>query len=296
MVRSGVVLTLGAVLLLSGCVWNGSDDKERAITVFEKSVTPSSVYAGSQVTVNLGVRNSGDIPADLTVNRKEGDKGRNILTDYCRDIFSVKDFNHRGSGEMEDGVYTLPPNGEARFTWVLENTNTENVPLIGYSCPIKTRVPFQYSVRSYRQFQFKENEEISGSPKLDAKTSQGPLDFRIRLFGSTSSQAATFLPGDNAEASIYMQKRQGDKSDYTGFISASKPEIEIRNAEFEEENCGVETGNITMYRSESERFRCDIERPEEIEGAQRAEITAETDYTYIRDLNEMTVEVKPRGN
>lgn len=348
--KSQLLILLVAVILTSGCLDSGDDTKsegETAITVEELSVKPSQIYSGSSTTATLHIKNTGELPANLTINsgfkasesegsindedREEcsesigapglsstneknrvnqcltekndengfsGSYGNRILTNRCRDIFDVTDFQVRGPGDISDSAkYYLPERSEVRFNWVLENIDTENVPINGYSCNLKFQVPFDYSVTAYRQLQFKESEEIEGTPNLESRSSQGPMAFRIETIGSTAEGSSTFLEGDQAEIAIYMINQGEEGTSYTGFIESEFPEIEALGFELEEENCGKTDGSITMYNGESERIRCTVDSSifDKIDGSARGEIRASTDYTYVRNIGEKTVEVEYRG-
>lgn len=345
---------MAALIITSGCIDGGNETEsegEQAINVEELSVRPSQIYADSSTTATLHIKNTGELPANLTINSgfedisasdtssggsarcstsksldeltaaeinqlkkcatentdsggsdtsQLGSYGDRVLTNRCRDIFDVTDFQVRGPGDVSgSSSYYLPERGEVRFNWVLENINTGNVPINGYSCNLKFQVPFDYTVIAYRQLQFKESEEIQGTPDLNSRSSQGPMAFRIETIGSTSDQSSTFLEGDQPEIIIYMVNQGQDGTSYTGFINAKVPEIEASGFSLEHSDCDRDPGDtITMYQGESERIRCHVDQSvfENLDGSMRGEITAETDYTYVRNLGQKKVEVEYRGN
>ncbi|MFP4038376.1 MAG: hypothetical protein ACLFTA_01175 [Candidatus Nanohaloarchaea archaeon] len=348
--KAVLLILLAAILLSSGCIDEGDDtesDGESAISVEELSVRPSQIHSGSSTTATLQVKNTGELPANLTINsdfNTEEDRissrdvkecrerfgtesstknenlylqclteakggqetgsdepyGDRILTNRCRDIFDVTDFEVRGPGDVSgSSKYHLPKTSEVRFNWVLENINTENVPINGYSCNLKFQVPFDYSVTAYRQLQFKESEDVQGTPDLESRSSAGPMAFRIETIGSTSQENSTFLEGDQVEVVIYMENQKEEEgTSYTGLINAEVPEIQASNFDLQEANCGKDVNDtITMYEGESERIRCYVDESvfDGLEGSIRGEITAETNYTYVKDIGEKTVEVEYRG-
>ena len=351
--KTQLLILLAAIMMASGCIDGGGETESEgstAITVEELTVRPSQIYSGSSTTATLHIKNSGELPANLTINSgfenavssgsssegaeecdqqssigapgigqnmenkcltentgtgdansgQLGSYGDRVLTNRCRDIFDVTDFEVRGPGDISGSSrYYLPERGEVRFNWVLENINTGNVPINGYSCNLKFQVPFDYTVESYRQLQFKESEEIEGTPNLNSRSSAGPMAFRIETIGSTSEQPSTFLEGDQPEIIIYMVNQGKQGTSYTGFINAKVPDIEASGFSLENANCDRDTEEtITMYQGESERIRCHVDQSvfDNLDGSLRGEITAETEYTYVRNLGQKRVEVEYRGN
>ena len=305
----------GLILLTSGCIDNGGETQavgDQAITVERLSVTPQTLLADSSTTAILHISNTGRLDANLTVDsgwRGEevgSNYGDRLLTNRCRDIFTVDDFNARGPGDASKDRYEMPSGTEARFTWSLSTRNS-NVPIQGLSCNLRFQVPFDYSVNAYRQLQFVENREITGTPELDSRSTAGPMSINIETIGSTSQLGpSTFVQGDNAEVSITLRHQQQEDSSYTGFIEASIPRIEASGFEFagEAENeinrClgdFEEDDQLVMYNGESQAIRCSIsdEVFEDLDGSTRGQISVSTNYTYIKDLGTKDVQVEYRG-
>lgn len=351
--KTQLLILLAAIIITSGCIGGGNETESegsQAITVEELTVRPSQIYSGSSTTATLHIKNTGELPANLTINSgfetavsassssgnngdcdeqasigapgigqnmenkcltentndggsdngRVGSYGDRVLTNRCRDIFDVTTFEVRGPGDISGSSrYYLPERGEVRFNWVLENINTGNVPINGYSCNLKFQVPFDYTVTAYRQLQFKESEEIQGTPNLNSRSSKGPMAFRIETIGSTSDKPSTFLEGDQPEIAIYMVNQGQEGTSYTGFINAKVPNIEASGFSLENSNCDRDPGEtITMYRGESERIRCYVDQSvfDDLDGSLRGEITAETNYTYVKNLGQKKVKVEYRGN
>ena len=299
------LILFALVLITSGCLGPSDGETEsqgdQALEVVDMSVQPSEIYAGSSSTANLHIRNSGELPATLNINSEGGQYADRVLTNRCRDIFSISDFQVSGPGGVTgESEYELQERNEVRFTWVLENINTDRVPLNGYSCNLKFQVPFDYSVTAYRQLQFKESREIEGTPDLESQSSAGPMTFRIETIGSTAESSSTFLRRDQnqSEIAIYMVNQGDQGTDYTGFIEADFPEIEASGFELSEDNCGETEETITMYNGESERIRCTVDSSvfDDLDSSLRGEIEASTDYTYVQNIGDQTVEVEYRGN
>ena len=288
------------IVVTSGCI-DGPEDTQSeggdAINVEELTVRPSSISSGSSVNSILHISNTGELEADLGVNSEEGEYGDRILKDRCRDFLNVEDYSV--NGPESGSSISLSPQEEVIFNWVLRNPESSNVPLNGYSCNLKFQVPFDYSVNAYRQIQFKESREIEGSPNLESKSSRGPMKLEIDTIGSTSGDSSTFIEGDNAEVIITLVNQAEDGTSYTGFIDADVPDIEANSDSFSlEDGCEeqISDGELTMYEGESQSIRCGVKLDEEVKGSLRGEITAETDYTYVKNLGSRTVEIEYRGN
>lgn len=219
-----------------------------------------------------------------------------ILTDRCRDFLNVEDFSVIGPGDIESSKYTLPPRNEVRFTWVLRNPESSNVPLNGHQCNLRFQVPFDYTVNAYRQIQFKDSRDTSGVPGLESRSSKGPMMLNIDTIGSTSDQASTFIEGDNAEVRISMINQAEEGTSYTGFIEAEVPEINAEGFSLEDDCGEISQDSLTMYEGESQSIRCDIIPDENIDGSIRGEVTAKAEYTYVQNLGSRTIEVEYRGN
>ena len=305
----------GLILLASGCLEPSQDTQsegDQAITVERLSVTPQTLLADSSTTAILHISNTGLLDANLTVDSEWSKEethpnyGDRLLTNRCRDIFTVDEFSARGPGDTSKDRYEMPSGTEARFTWSLSSRNS-NVPIQGLSCDLRFQVPFDYSVNAYRQLQFVENREITGTPELSSKSSAGPMSINIETIGSTSQLGpSTFVQGDNAEVSITMRHQQSEESSYTGFIKASIPDIEASGFEFAGEaedeinKClgdFQEDAQLVMYNGESQEIRCSIsdEVFEGLDGSTRGEVQVKANYTYVKNLGTKDVQVEYRG-
>ncbi len=337
MVRNrGLLILLAFVLATSGCLNGGEgtdSDGDQAIEVRELSIQPQSIYAGSSSTVQLHIRNVGQIPAELTLDSgytgdaecsealpddpysnpsaselddyyscvedaRDGNEplqnyADRVLTDRCRDIFDVEQMDVNGPNDVESDQYVLDDGEEVRFSWNLA-TADEEVPLHGYDCPLRFEVPFDYSVHSYRQIQVKESREVSGIPELESRSSQGPLKIDISTLGSTSDEGpSTFIDGDNAEIGVTIENQAEEGTQYTGLIEVDAPEITSSSSI--DLDCPEEIeDDMTLHEGESQTIRCGIDW-DDVDGSFRADINAETDYEYVKSLGTHEIEVEHRG-
>lgn len=222
--RNLALSLLSLVVLASGCVpggGNGGQESSRAITVQSFSVTPREVYAETTTKVSLDVKNTGNLPADVSLG---DEKGSRVLKDYCPDIFEITEdgFSVVTSGEREGNTVSMEPGDEMSLRWRLKQSG--EVPLYGYNCDMDVQIPFNYSVQSYRQVQVKNSSEVEGSPELHWESSSGPLRFAIETTGGVEQQSSTFTaPSDNERTVTVLLQLQN-----SGAEGYQKGVIDIR--------------------------------------------------------------------
>lgn len=325
-----VLILLIAVFTVSGCVGGGGNSNSGpsgAVSVQSLSVQPSEIFAGGNVRVNMGIANTGQLPATLQV----GEDGSSILTSGCQDIFDIQSFEAESSNISDTREsYKLAPQYEVSLGWNLEQS-TGNVPLNGYRCNMRFEVPFDYSVESFRQIQIKESERVENA-ELFAQSSQGPLDIQIQAIGSSAASGApVFLKDDGGEILIQLVNRQTEDSRYQGLIELEPPALEARGIEFDEVditsdneeiakdlaedipdldpgdvNAGdsvrmcpdptdlIGSPELSLNNGASETLRCDIQW--ELNGpSMRGEVFAQTDYTFVKKAGSQRVDVRYRG-
>lgn len=307
-----LLILLVIIFVSSGCIDGGEEETEsegtQAIDVDTLRVVPDEIYSGSTVTAELKFTNIGELPADLQINSDNYDSvegapyGDRVLTDRCRDLFSVESFNLRGPDEslVDGNTYRLPRESQISMIWTLRNDETEAVPLTGSSCTFRFNVPFNYTVDAFRQIQFKESREVEGTPELQSKSSRGPMKIDISTVGSTADQPNTFIEGDIPQIRITLRNQGDEGKEYSGFINAEFPEIYLAGEEnkisLRGEDCENPDDEITVYSGRSRTLVCDIDYDKEIDGAFREEIRVESDYRYVQNLGSFTVDVKPRAD
>ena len=212
-----VLILLIAVFTVSGCTGGGGNNNSGpsgAVSVQSLNVQPSEIFAGENIRVNMGIANTGQLPATLQV----GEDGSSIMTSGCQDIFDIQSFEAESSNVSDTREsYELAPEYETSLSWNLEQS-TDNVPLNGYRCDLRFEVPFDYSVESFRQIQIKENDRVENG-ELFAQSSEGPLDIQLEAIGSSSEAGApVFLEDDGGEILIRLVNRQTEDSRFQGLI------------------------------------------------------------------------------
>lgn len=305
-----LLMLITFVTVTSGCLNGESTQSEgvQAITVEQLTVQPQTILGESSTTAILHVENSGELDAELTIDSDWQDSGLHnnygdrLLTNRCRDIFDVEDFNARGPGDESADQYEMPPRSEARFTWDLSNQQA-NIPIQGYSCNLRFQVPFDYSVTAFRQLQFVEDRSITGTPDLESRSSSGPMKINVDTIGSTSELGpSTFVDGDTAEVRIQLENQAQEGTSYTGFIEASIQDIEASGFDFAEEDGECldrfdQGDELVMYEGESQIIRCRIsdEVFDDLDQSTRGGVQVWVDYSYVKDLGSKEVEVEQRG-
>ena len=326
-----VLILLIAVFAISGCIGpggnNSNSEPSGAISVQSLNVQPSEIFAGGNVRVNIGIANTGQLPAALRV----GEDGSSIMANNCQDIFDIQSFSARSSNVSDtEESYKLAPQYEASLNWNLVQS-AGSVPLDGYRCNLRFEIPFDYSVESFRQIQVKESDRVENA-ELFAQSSQGPLDIQLEAIGSSAASGApVFLEDDRGEILVRLVNRQTEDSRYQGLIELEPPVLEARGIKFEEVditsdneeiakelaedipdldagdvNAGDEvrmcpdptnligSPELTINDGQSETLRCDIEWS--LTGpSMRGEVFAQTDYTFVKKAGSQRVNVKYRG-
>lgn len=193
--RFAALSLLILVIAVSGCTDNGSDDEpNRAITA-NVDVTPGTINAEDTVRVRVSAKNTGNLPATLEL----GSQGEEVLVDRCPDLFEIEEYSMTTSGEeIEDNRVELEPGRSIRMNWLLQQTG--GVDLYSRDCNMKMEMPFDYKVLAYRQVQIKRTEDAQGTPKLNAESSSGPMNFQIQAVTTSSTRPNTFLAAEEGES------------------------------------------------------------------------------------------------
>lgn len=303
--RRVILSLLAAVIIVSGCTGGGGnqeadDQGNTAISVQNLQVEPAEIFAGSNTRIRMSFENVGELPARIQL----GENGENVLTNHCPDIFDVKSFTASSSNvsnTFEDRPYILDNGYQMRLTWNLEQSS-DNVPLNGYRCNLRFKVPFNYSVDAFQQIQIKRNSEVEGSDELFSKSSAGPMKLEIESIGSSSPEGApTFLENDSPEVLVQLENKEPEEGAYSGTMELGMPTIEASGVEFgndtHEMECprvGDVEATLQLYQSQSKIFRCPITW-ELNAPSKRAEISASADYAFIKDAGTREVQVRYRG-
>lgn len=317
-----IVTVLLATLISSGCMGGGSSDTGleigpggKTITVTSYEVQPQSILAGQGTQVKIGIVNTGGMNSRVRVGlnntEPENVQGKNVLVNSCPDIFSITRFSSESSRLADTNTsYNLEPGDELELTWTLTST-TENIPLNGYRCPLGFQIPFEYGVDAYQQVETKQNEEVQGATNIMSKTSQGPLNINLETIGSTSEQGPpTFIEGDSMEILLQMENTAPEESSYQGLVELDAPTITSSDKySINATSCNFATKNgdglrktvkidkeMRLYQGQSRIVRCDFVLDGTLENpSTRGQITANANYTYIKDLGETEIEVEYRG-
>lgn len=274
------------VLIASGCTDNSSG---QGIAVSELSVEPQNIRAGESASVSLEAVNAGLLEGEIDVGDTE--TGDRILTNYCPDYFSVEEFRASSSrGDSSSGSYTVGEGESARFFWRLDQDKPDEIPLQGYTCNMKFEIPFDYSVTAYKQLQVKQERDSEGTEDLASDISPGPLTIDMEIIGSTASQENTILERDNPSLYLTAYNQDDEESPYQGLIEIDNIEISGGGAISVGDDCG-DRESVTLVSGNQEIYRCDINYESLTQPSVTGEITADIDYTFVKDVGERQIEV-----
>lgn len=298
--RRAALSLLAIIVLASGCAHTDSDvsTDSGAVEVTKLDVTPGEIRSGSTVRIEMGVTNAGVLPADLIVDRGGDLNGDAILTDYCSDLFDVKEFDSYSSSEQStQKSYDLEREEEVRLSWELQQSG--DIGINGARCPMKFKVPFNYTVEAYRQLQILRNDDV-GSAQLSYQSSEGPLKLLIETIGSSSEKEAPFfIEGDSVEVLIQLvNQEKPEEAKYSGAVEVEAPDVTTPNSgdEFRLGSCdyGGENDTLTLYEGESQVIRCPANYSLN-DPSLTGEVRAKTNYTFIKNVGTREVQVKYDG-
>jgi hypothetical protein len=289
-----LIILFFSVILTSGCLDDGGSSAGIAVDRLE--VEPKSIPEGNSFSISLDARNAGLLEGNVDVGNEEG---KEVLTNYCPDYFNITSFEaqtNRGSKGNDEYVYTLEQGERMQMQWRLNQEGAE-VPTFGYECNLRFEIPFNYSVRGFKQVEILEDREVETNSELTQDSSAGPLEFDIELIGTSASRSNTLLKEDNASIylTVYNQKEE-DEGEYLGLIEMQNIEVETNGAlELLDSSC-LDKGDVVLSAGEQDIYRCPIDENDEYQSpSSRGEIETRVNYTYVRDIGSRKIEVKPDG-
>ncbi|MFB6203270.1 MAG: hypothetical protein ABEK01_02155 [Candidatus Nanohaloarchaea archaeon] len=298
----------------SGCIHDGGDNvvgDTGAITIQEFSAGSNSVMEGAHTIVDLEIRNTGEIPAEISIARQDVPQdqiaGRKLLSNYCPGVFTLSPENFEVSTSVTDmkrHTYTLKPEDRAKFQWRL--TATGDIPQQPIECDVTANIVFNYSVTAYKQLQIKNTTETNTLTGLESRSSRGPLNIYVEMVGSSAEENrdSVLIHGDSVDILLQIEDTENKKGAYNSLYRIYGDfEEQITATRGEVTNCSAGGDNeITMVEGESETIRCDYMYPGQAEGEPlpaksiRTQISANLDYQYRKEVGPITIEVKNRGS
>lgn len=306
-----IALSLLFVVLVSGCIHGGNDgDSGRAITVTQLNVQPQEIYEGTSVTVSMDVRNTGKLPAVISL----GNRGTNVLKNHCPDIFTIPGdgYTVTTSGDRQGDRVRLKPDRELRMRWELRQEG--DVPLYGFRCDLEFELPFNYSVNAYRQVQIKRNRDVSGSPNLQFESSRGPLMFALETLPGSTGRPDTFVSDRDESITLLLQLQNLQEEEYNkGVIDINEQSLEVTASDplqlsegytssgwtvkggYSNARCDVSDNELRIFEGKSQVLKCSVPVPDVGQPSQISEFFAEVNYTYLRDVASRRVEVMSSG-
>lgn len=291
-----VLLILAAVITVSGCT-NGGETRSSgdAIAVERFEVVPQQIYAGSDVTATLNVRNVGNTEAKITT----GQQGTNILKSYTPDLLMIEDFSAESTATTktkEQEAYTLQPDETLSMNWDLHQFDESRIRFYAdQQIDMTFQIPFQYTVQAYQQFQVKENSDVQSLESLGAASSNGPMDVHIEMIGSSSEGGSpVFIEGDNIQVRVEFRNNDVEEGDAVGLINIESPEVRALSDKVTVEGCNTPS-NIQVSADSSTSITCNVNINGEIQSSIRDEIRVTSDYNFTKTVSKEHITVKYRG-
>ncbi len=290
------MLVLVATVAVSGCTNGGSGEESHegdAIAVERFELVPQTIYSGSNVTATLNVRNVGNTEANITV----GDQGKNVLTSYTPDLLLISNFEAESTQTTDTKEeYTLRPDGTLSMNWDLHQFDESRIRFYAdQTIDMSFRIPFQYTVQAYHQFQVKDNSDVESLEGLGAASSNGPMDVTISLIGSSSEGGSpVFLQGDDIQVRVEFANKDTEEGDGVGLLNIESPTIEAPGDDVEVNNCNTPS-NIQVRGSSSTTITCSIDINKEIDSSIREEVRVTADYNFTKTVSKDHITVQYRG-
>lgn len=292
-----VLLILAVVITVSGCTNGGNTQSSSgdAIAVERFEVVPQTIYAGSDVTATLNVRNVGNTEAEIT----PGNQGKNILKSYTPDLLMIEDFSSESTANpdtLEEESYTLQPDETLSMNWDLHQFDESRIRFYAdQQIDMTFQIPFRYTVQAYQQFQIKEDSDVDSLEGLGAASSNGPMDIHIELIGSSSEGGSpVFIEGDNMQVRVEFRNNDVEEGDGVGLINIDSPEIRALSDKISVESCNTPS-NIQVRADSSTSITCNVNINGEIGSSIRDEIRVTSDYRFTKTVSKEHITVKYRG-
>jgi len=290
-----IIMVLAATVMISGCTDGGGDESHEgdAISVERFELVPQTIYSGSNVTATLNVRNVGDTDANITV----GDQGTKVLTSYTPDLLKISDFDAESTSTRETREnYTLSPEDSLSMNWDLHQFDESRIRFYAdQTIDMAFRIPFQYKVEAYHQFQVKSGSDVESLEELGAASSNGPMDVSIQLIGSSSEQGSpVFLEEDDMQVRVEFSNNDQEEGDGVGLLNIEPPRIWVPRDNVEVNNCNTPS-NIQVRGQSSTSITCNIDFTEDIDSSIREEVRVESDYNFTKTVSKDHITVEYRG-
>ncbi len=310
--RYALAVLLFTVVLAAGCT-PGGGDTQAPITVRELQILPQQIDEGTDFRAELIVANTGENEAELEF----GDRGRQVLVDYCRNDFQIEEgsFDISTTGDVGSEAVTLPPGQEASLTWNIQHTGNVRGE-VGDTCQFRFELPFRYEVSSFQEVELVESAETDFSNSFSRQTSSGPLIFGVEARGGIGNRPV-YVAGDDPISMRLQLQNHGEEArgglvnvhPETMHITATDPlemdetlEVDGRDVDvdvegdYDEPRCDFgSTADFRLVDGVSRVFSCRIPTPDIDLPARTADISAEMEYTYIKSAGTRTVHVRDIG-
>lgn len=302
----------------SGTVTKFSGDAQLSVTVS---------YEGSSATAT-GDQSSGEedddsqspgLGGENTIRIPVSDNGRNILVAKCNDeIAKIRDnggftvvrsgprrYNEWAGGVPGDEV-GLRPGEELALRWRIDIVpdNSQNLPELGYSCPLDFELNFSQTLKTAKQVQIKANDQVPDATELDTvTTADNPVRLRIEAPDSIVKSDSQRQRGLTWRA--YLQNTGPGEIKKVKDIAAVNSDTNIAQLEGSDPDrfgCSPnDPGSLRVYgegprSGQSYRKRCTVPLPtdEDITGSSVIKwLAVSAGYHYRMNLGTKTIQVTP---
>lgn len=290
-----VLLILATVIAASGCTNGGGNEHSSgdAIAVERFEIVPQQIYAGSDISATLNVRNVGNTDANITV----GPDGKNVLKSYTPDLLMIEDFSAESTASPETQEnYNLQSDETLSMNWDLHQFDESRVRFYAdQQIDMTFQIPFQYTVQAYKQFQVKDDNEVQSLEGLGSASSNGPMDIHIEMIGSSSEGGSpVFIEGDNIQVRVEFRNQDAEQGDSVGLIDIESPEVKSLSDKVTVEGCNTPS-NIQVRADSSTSITCNVNINEDIQSSIRDEIRVTSDYNFTKTVSKEHITVKYRG-
>lgn len=293
--RNSALILLMVIAVASGCAQGDTDEgvtieQEAGVNIESFTATPSEIYEGQPVTLDLQLNNKGgsearDVEAKLYNVAFEGTRSWSIQSGA-----QEMEYNNLRSANPD----TETPSRSVSQVWTLEAPEIDGDRRIPYN--FNTRVFYKYKTNSVTDItvmsgqQFRNSDEAKERPTLD--NSGGPIQMEVR----TRSPVVFYEGADDTTSNFcVIVKNVGDgtpfvsSADYSDAASSEnerKVEVSVQSSgtqvSFDEESKTVDIIG-------KEGQACFTMNAESISGSeiqQRVPITIDADYGYYVDSSE----------
>lgn len=228
------------------------------------SLNPSRVLEGDTSSLTATFINKGEEEVTFYL----GQKGRELLKNYCRDLFSAERYQAtlksqtRGVWEVKEEKVVLKPSERLETSWDLRAGQVPSP----YTCQIELKWEYDYSVSTKKEIQIKRSDRVQTSQTSFKQSKRGLVGVDIET-GSSS-----YLAGETIYAYVTVENKGGGIADIR--------EIAVDYSQMSG-SCDVPKAERLMLNPGAKRkFRCVISKEKLQQPSQIYSIGVRARYKY----------------